>query len=285
MQWFSTAPRNSVWTLLSLAMVMTCFAPSASANGQIRITIENLQAVDGFYLTPVWTGFHDGAFDVFTSGQSAGGFPGLEVIAEEGDTGPISTEFNMVAGRHDLTILAPAGFGGAPVFDPGEIVVEFIDVPNPSTNRYLSYASMVIPSNDAFFANADPMALEIFDNLGNFNGPVTIDILGGDIFDAGTEVNDMMGAPFSMIGGISTDDNGLIGPHPGLNGFLGTQTAALTILGSALNTDTPLARITITAVPEPSTLALTIMGLLAVTGMTIRRRSGSRRSRHNEGRS
>ena len=33
---------------------------------------------------------------------------------------------------------------------------------------------MIIPSNDGFFGNEDPLEFEVFDENGNFNGPIEI---------------------------------------------------------------------------------------------------------------
>ena len=79
---------------------------------------------------------------------------------------------------------------------------------------------MIIPSNDAFIGNEDPLAYELFDAEGNFTGRVTIDIFASDIYDSGTEVNDGQGAAgFSLglngDGGTSTDDqSSAVAPHP-----------------------------------------------------------------------
>ena len=48
---------------------------------------------------------------------------------------------------------------------------------------------MVIPSNDAFIANGDPLAHRLFDDRGNFIGEDFV-VTGADVLDAGTEVND-----------------------------------------------------------------------------------------------
>ena len=84
---------------------------------------------------------------------------------------------------------------------------------------------MVIPSNDAFIGNGNPTAYRIFNPDGSFAGPLVIDIFGDEIYDAGTEVNDGLGAPFSTLGGSSTDENGTVALHPGLGNFIGTDTA------------------------------------------------------------
>ena len=250
--------------------VLSLLLAAATAQAQIEVTIENLQPSDGFFFTPVWVGFHDGSFDVQTVGEPASNFPGLQALAEEGMTGGVSSHFaSEMPGGLDSTITSPGGFAGAPVFDPGESVTTTFMVPDPATNRYFSYASMVIPSNDAFFANGDPMALELFDAAGNFNGPVTVTIVGTDIYDAGTEVNDEMGAAFSALGGMRSDENGLIAIHEGLDDFLGTDTAAGTTINSSLSNGGGLARITIQQVPEPTSAGMLLLGL---AGLALRRR-------------
>ena len=55
---------------------------------------------------------------------------------------------------------------------------------------------MMLPSNDAFFGNDAPDAYQLFDDAGEFVGPVTIDVTAADLYDAGTEENDVMGLPF-----------------------------------------------------------------------------------------
>ena len=128
---------------------------------------------------------------------------------------------------------------------------------------------MIIPSNDGFFGNDSGTAYELFDINGNFNGTLTINLFGADLWDAGTEVNDGLGAPFSTNGGMSTDEGGVVAVHPGLDNFLGTGTAAGTTIGSIPGPTTPIARITITSVPEP-----TAWGVLAIlaTATGFRRR-------------
>ena len=129
-----------------------------------------------------------------------------------------------------------------------------ITVNDPNSNRYFSYASMIIPSNDAFVANLNSRAIEIFDRAGNFRGPITLNIFGRDVYDAGTEVNDPQGgAAFSTGGGNSTDENGVIRSHPGLNDFIGAGLPTGENLQSAFVDQTPLARITIALEGQPLT--------------------------------
>ena len=74
-----------------------------------------------------------------------------------------------------------------PVFSPGTSrEVTWTLNANDPRNRYLSFVSMVIPSNDAFIANMEP--IQIFDDGGNlvFN---TFRLGGAAVLDAGTEQN------------------------------------------------------------------------------------------------
>ena len=149
-----------------------------------------------------------------------------------------------------------------------------LDVPNAGSNQYLSFASMVIPSNDGFFGNSDPLAFTVFNADGSFAGPLTIEIDGIKLYDAGTETNTGMGAAFSAVGGIDTDENGTVAIHPGLGNFVGTDTADATTIGSAIDSGELLARIQITAVPEPTTALLGALG--GLVSLAVLRRKGPR---------
>ena len=77
---------------------------------------------------------------------------------------------------------------------------------------------MVIPSNDAFVANGEPVAHRVFDESGNFV-PVEFAILGSAVNDAGTEVNDELPSNTAFFGQASPDtgtaENGVNSDHPG----------------------------------------------------------------------
>ncbi|MEM7264187.1 MAG: spondin domain-containing protein, partial [Planctomycetota bacterium] len=218
--------------------------------------IENTSPDGGFFLTPFWVAAHDGVFDVWTGGQSADDFPGLEELAEEGDTGPISAAFaassSGVAGGVDATIAA--GQMPPPVFSPGESATFTLPVNDPVLNRYFSYASMVIPSNDLFVATSVPTTHELFDVNGDFAGPIVIEIRGTDVVDAGTEVNDIAGgAAFSALGGMPMDEANLLADIFDLDpagsylaSIVGTETASGATIDEAFVGTTLIARITVT---------------------------------------
>ncbi len=196
------------------------FSGSAAQAVELKITVENLAPEQGVFFTPVWMGFHDGSFDIYDSGQLAS--PELEAVAEDGNNTPLSDLFlASVTGGLDTTVTAPAGFAGAPVFDPGDRASVTLDL-DPASQRYMSYASMLLPSNDAFFANADPLALELFDADGMFNGPVSFIVRSDRIRDAGTEANTESDAAFFNQSAPNTGDatTDPIADHPGFNGSL-----------------------------------------------------------------
>jgi len=247
-------------TTLAAIAAAAITAQGATA-GTISITVENIGPAGGFSLTPFWLATHDGSFTTFQSGTMASGWAGLTEVAEEGNTGPLSNRFAMspagMAGGSQGTLLQP---DGAPVFSPGESATFNMAIGNPLANRYFSYASMVVPSNDLFIGNANGMAYEIFDASGKFNGPVEILVYGSMVYDNGSEVNNAFGgAAFSTNGGNSVDEFENIRPFftsPGdagyLASFLGTGTADGGTITSTFGPDDVIARITI--VPAPPVL-------------------------------
>lgn len=238
----------------------------ASATFDVRVSITNNATTGGVYFTPLWSGFHDGSFDLFDSGTVASA--GLSELAETGSPATLSSEFGSSAGRVSTVLASDSGIGPG-LFDPGRTASFDISL-DEASNRYLTFASMLLPSNDAFIGNGDPLQNELFDSMGNFNGPITINLFGANVYDAGSELNDTMGAPFSTIGGTSTNTVNGVSIHAGLDNFIGTTLGDGNVLGQAFSGMTPIATITVSAIPEPSTFAA-IAGFM-VLGITVLRR-------------
>lgn len=195
----------------------------------IVVTVENLLGEGGTFLTPVWFGFHDGSsFDLFDVGAPAS--TGLERLAEDGVVAPISAEFVAQAGENgiDSTVFGPGGVPGP--IDPGETASAVLNVnPDLVGQGFFTWATMVIPSNDAFLAVPDDaFADPIFDADGNFLGPIVIERSGADVLDAGTEVNNEIGAAFLDQTALDegTPEGGTVQPHPGFNGSAGNPLGA-----------------------------------------------------------
>jgi len=261
-------------TAIAALAATAAVAPIASA-ANINVTIENTIAPGGASFSPFWIAAHDGSWDNFNAGETASA--GIEDVAELANTGAITSAFAGsaagAAGGFDATLASDDGF---PPFTPGETTSVTYDIGDASVNRYFSFAAMVVPSNDLFVANSDPMAYELFDAAGNFNGPVTIEIYGSNVYDAGTEVNDAsVGVAFipgiDAMGG--TEEGGVVagfftqdGASDYLDSFLGLETAAGYTFSETFGSDDLIARITI--VPAPGGVSLGALGLV----MGVRRR-------------
>ncbi|WP_037306715.1 CHRD domain-containing protein [Ruegeria halocynthiae] len=210
----------------------------------ITVTVTNTLGEGGTFLTPVWFGFHDGEnFDLWTDGEAASG--GLERIAEDGSIEGIAAEFNQEVGDGGVDATIIGGIGAPGPIDPGESASFTINVNADDVGRgYFTWATMVIPSNDAFLASPDnPLTDALFDEDGNFAGPLVIERFGSDVLDAGTEVNTEEGAAFlnQTARDQGTAENGVVRQHEGFNGsegnpdgtpvnVLGGTTAAGTIV-------------------------------------------------------
>ena len=90
----------------------------------------------------------------------------------------------------------------------------------PGVVHYFSYATMVIPSNDAWVANGNATQYPIYTDTGEFI-PVTITVVGADVLDAGTEVNDELPENTAALNqtepNTGEDENGVVTSHPGFN--------------------------------------------------------------------
>ncbi|MDZ7637584.1 MAG: spondin domain-containing protein [Bryobacterales bacterium] len=258
--------------MLAVALLCGFPEPASSAPIPVRVTVENLSPTNGTFLTPVWVSFHNGNFDIYNLGEAA--TPGLEAFAEDGATGVIASEFLASgAGTVEGTL---SGIG--PIGPGQSVSATFILDSSDPMSQYFSYASMIIPSNDFFIANANPLAHSIFDGAGNFVGASFV-ILGSAVRDAGTEVNDELESTTAFFSqaapNTGTTENGVVSMTTGFipngrilsSGMFGN--ADFTAQGYQI------ARVTVEAVPEPSTVLLSLLGLGAIAWRTRRRRSAN----------
>jgi Ca2+-binding RTX toxin-like protein len=180
----------------------------------VRVTIKNTSETGGTFLTPMWFGFHDGGFDLFNVGQTAS--VGLERLAEDGTTAAVGAE--LVAADVDGQGFVVTGAAGPIATQETTSAIFSID---GDSNPFVSLASMIIPSNDAFIGTGDAVAL--FGASGRFLGETTIKFAGKDAYDAGTEVNTELDAAFinQTAPNTGVDELGVVHRHPGFNGSLG----------------------------------------------------------------
>lgn len=253
--------------VLGTTFIMSALLAGAASAATVSVSIRNNQTEGGLYLTPLFVAFHDGNYDAFNVGEAASA--GVTLIAEEGDVG-VEVMNAQNQGAKTGVIISPGGFAGAPVIDPGETAKIRINL-NRFNDRFFTFLSMVIPSNDAFIGNDDPMEYEIFDLLGNFTNLGPISILGGEVWDAGTEVNDNIGAAFNTTPGLGTDENGVISLLANLDFLLGQPTADGTNVLFVPGANQVLATIELSLVPVPASLPILATGL-GLFGLLKRRR-------------
>ncbi len=251
---------------LAVAVAVFTFVGSASTSEatELRISVTNHLPAGGFALTPFWLAVHDGTFDMFDPGVAADA--PIETLAELGNAAPLG----MALGGAGVSTVLTSG-GPVPPLRPGDTNMTTLQVAMPGTQRFFSYASMVVPSNDLFVANGNPLAFELFDMMGNFLGDQTIEIHGARVWDAGTEVNNVLdGGAFvqGIDATLGTEEGGVVHlffsrgtAADELESILGTMTPPGDVISSLFGSDTLLATITITAIPEPSSLALGLIGV------------------------
>lgn len=258
----------------ALVATTSLLGTASAVAGEIQFTVTNNQPTSsGFAFSPVWFGVQDGTYQTFTSGMAVSSE--LQQVAELGDASLLSAAF---AGHgSDTTVgLAPIG--------PGGTVSGTLNVANPMTDRYLDIAAMVVPSNDFFLANQNPMAYELFDAAGHFTGPLTIQIFGVNVWDAGSEVNNAaFGAAF-IVGVDATDhaaENGVVTQVFGgpidytsyLNSIDGQATPYGYNISHLISSGDLIATITVQSVPEPSTLVMFSIGAVGLVVAARRRAS------------
>jgi len=250
--------------LRALLAFLPLYGTASAVAADLKITVTNDQPSGGFAFSPVWLGAQDGTYQTFTSGTAVS--PALQAVAELADTSLISAAF---AGHGSETTVGSAPYG------PGSSASGILRVADPAVSRYLDFASMVVPSNDFFFANQDPKTYQLFDSAGRFTGPLTIQIYGGNVWDAGSEVDNInFGAAF-VVGDNIHDHvaaNGLVsrvfgGPNDFssyLNSINGKATPYGYDISHIITSNDLIATITVQSVPEPSTLVMFGIGAIGL---------------------
>lgn len=183
--------------------VLAAASLGAQAGGKVyAVTITNITKAQIF--TPIMVASHGADTKLFTLGEAASSE--LEILAESGNPGPLS---DKLADEADADV-AVAG----DVLLPGDSVTLYVKA--GGKNKYISVASMLVPSNDAMFAVNGIRAPKGRDSLE----------LGSPAYDAGTEDNDELcvsipGPPFLCQGeGVSAGGGeGSVYVHSGIRGI------------------------------------------------------------------
>jgi hypothetical protein len=256
--------RTSVLAVLSIATASTM---SMAQPVELRITVQNLAPANSVAFAPLRFGVHNGTFDTFNAGQSAFllGQPSIAtapiVTVAEGGSG--STWLPAFAAAEPNATIGSVMRNGGGALRPGETSSAVFTV-DPRVNRFFTFAAMVVPSNDHFIGNDDPMEYMLFDSAGNLSLS-SISQIGNEIWDAGSEATNPANAAF-LVDGVNanrTDENGVVRfDFAGLNAFNGLTTAAgYTFQRQFIGTD-EIYRISFEIVPTPGAAAVLGMGSL-----------------------
>ena len=190
---------------------LIALSSAAFAQDRIAVSIENIAPSMGTFQTPFWVGMHNGSFDLYDTGAPISA--DLERLAEDGATSFIAGNFlGTGAGIVEATIPGPNG----PIAPGDRAFRMFLIDPMSPGSQYFSYASMVLPSNDAFIANGNPMAHPLYSAQGEF---IFEDFFDASTLDAGSEVNDELPVNTAFFGQMAPDtgviEGGVVTPHPG----------------------------------------------------------------------
>jgi hypothetical protein len=162
--------KRSIAAIAIMILVTSVFSASGAAypKGKLshyKVTITNITL--GQIISPPILISHNRNFQLFKLGEPAP--PGLDILAEDGDTGPLET---YLAGLDSVYDYSVAGGG----IMPGQSVT--IEIKTKWGFRYLSAAGMLIITNDAFFAMRSVYAR----SWGNT-------VVDARAYDSGSEVN------------------------------------------------------------------------------------------------
>ena len=254
---------------LTFLMAIGCMSvgwssQTSAALVNVMVTVENLAPVNSIAFAPLRVGFNNGTFDSFNINT-----PATAPIISVAEGGSGSDWFPAFAAAEPNAVLGTVGG----LLLAGTSASQTFTV-DSNVNQFFTFASMVVPSNDLFIGNDNPQGFRILDSAGNLLIS-EINQSAAQIWDAGSEVADPANAAF-VVGGVNdnrTPQNGNVTfSFTELGVFQGLTTGAGYVFdGSSLSAGTNIARITfsVTAVPEPSSLAL--LGFVGL-GAVVRRR-------------
>ncbi len=215
-------------SLLVLALALSAADSRAQDHRGRRYEVSITNITKGQTFTPILVATHRAEVRLFELGSEAS--PELEAVAETGDPAPLEALLDGLSGVGEVEII-----GG--LLAPGATATVEIDARGPF--RRVSVVSMLIPTNDGFFA------------LNGVEGPDgrETDAHVSPAYDAGTEVNEEVctDIPGPQCGGsgdldAGTDENGVVHINAGIHGSADIEPAVY-------DWRNPVARIVIRRVP------------------------------------
>ena len=217
--------RTRTFLALVAVIVLTSvlWVGSAEAGGPARYRVRIVNLTDGQPLTPPVIATHGFGFDLFEVGDLAS--VGVMQVAENGNVPNLVSALEQATGVAEVVAgtapLVPDGLPGS----PGHSEMGTLEVTAPGHVRFVSFASMLICTNDGFTGiNHIRLPTEV-------GGTMVIRAAG---YDAGTETNtedlaDIVPPCQSLVGVTSSDpgtgasnpallEGGVIHHHPGIAG-------------------------------------------------------------------
>ena len=141
--------------LMASAMLGAGWSAAAQAT-TLEISITNTAQAGGFAITPVYSAFHDGAFDAFDAGSAASA--GVELIAETGMTGGLPGE-RLAVSPDSVAVVVGAPQSGPPTIDPGETGTATINVDGLFSVSGSFALTQVSADESVFGAGAEALTL------------------------------------------------------------------------------------------------------------------------------
>lgn len=202
---------NKVSVYLALGVLLTAgtqaMADESDSSGSYEIIVTNVTRGQTF--TPILVATHKSGLRLFTLGAPAS--PELALLAEGGDTAPLAAVLGVNPEVLEVITI--------PRLDPGKTVT--FKIKTQKKFDHISMASMLVTTNDAFFA------------LNGVPGPKgqTMLTLDAPAYDAGSEPNDELciNIPGPTCAGEGASPNaggeGFVHIHTGIHG-IGNLSAA-----------------------------------------------------------
>ncbi|MBN4080162.1 spondin domain-containing protein [Beggiatoa alba] len=189
--------------LVLAAALISCDTMASDSEKMYEVTITNIS--HGEFFTPVMVASHKKGVKLFKLGEPAS--TALEDMAESGNTNPLKDSLLSSGQVLDVAQATAA-------LPPGKSVT--LKVRMSKRYSYISVASMLVPSNDAFIALNGMY-------VGNAKAPVTV---YSPAYDAGSELNDELcvsiPGPGFVCRGEGTNletGEGYVHIHPGIQGI------------------------------------------------------------------
>lgn len=257
--------KSSKVAIVSLIAIAGAAGLAHAQPVQLRVTIQNLAPANSVTFAPLRVGFNNGTYDAFSNGMTPGA--AITSIAEGGSGSDWFPAF--AAADPTATLGTVVGMPAGPLLPGATAFTDF--TVDPSVNRFFTFGSMVVPSNDHFIGNDSPTRFMLFNAAGQLN-ITTISQFGRDIWDNGSETEDPANAAF-LVGGVNaqrTAQNGVVNFNfDRLDTFNGLTTAAGYTFNRQIGANDEIYRISFAVVPAPGAAAL--LGLGGLVGFRRRR--------------